>query len=63
MNDEQQTGSYEQIKKTASRIQQRIARCFVAMGRQSEAMRVLFYALDLDPGNLSARVDLERMMY
>jgi len=47
-----------QNRKTASRIQQRIARCFTALGRPSEATRVLLYALDLDPDNLSARLEL-----
>jgi tetratricopeptide (TPR) repeat protein len=45
----------------AARIQVRIARCLGALGRGGESRRVLEYALDLDPGNLNARLELERL--
>jgi tetratricopeptide (TPR) repeat protein len=44
-----------------SRIQFHIARCFNALGRPQEARRALEYALDLNPGNLNARLELDRM--
>jgi len=47
--------------KNASRLQIRIARCFSAINRPSEAQRSLLYALDLDPGNLSAQLELDRL--
>jgi len=49
--------------KSASRLQQRIARCFITQNRPTEAMRTLLYALELDSENLSARQDLERLLY
>ncbi|MCL2806377.1 MAG: hypothetical protein FWD26_10610 [Treponema sp.] len=52
-----------QNQKTASRIQQRIARCFISLSRPSEAIRVLLYALDLDPLNISAQLELDRLLY
>jgi tetratricopeptide (TPR) repeat protein len=45
----------------AARIQVRIARCLKALGRGGESRRVLEYALDLDPGNLNARLELDRL--
>jgi tetratricopeptide (TPR) repeat protein len=45
----------------ASKIQSRIARCFNALGRPQEARRALEYALDLNPDNLNARLELDRM--
>jgi hypothetical protein len=50
-----------QSKKNAARVQQHIARCFVSLGRQSEAIRILLYSLDLDPENMSVRLELERL--
>jgi len=47
--------------KTAAKIQLRIARCFSALGSPVEAHLALEYALDLDPGNLTARLELERL--
>ena len=49
-----------QNPKTAAQIQVRIAKCLAALGRGGEALRVLNYALDLDPENLSAQLELER---
>lgn len=47
--------------KTAARLQTRVARCFTALGRHHEARNALLTALDLDPENLTARLELERM--
>jgi len=48
---------------TRARILVRIARCFSVLSRPDEARRTLEYALDLDPGNLSARLELDRLSY
>ncbi|MDR0502654.1 MAG: hypothetical protein LBH16_04970 [Treponema sp.] len=48
-------------KKGASKVQYRIARCLSALGRGYETPRVLEYALDLDPENHTARLELDRM--
>jgi len=48
--------------KSASRIQLRIARCFMALNRPGEARRALFFALDLDPDNHTARLELDKLM-
>ncbi|MCL2174900.1 MAG: hypothetical protein FWB73_02530 [Treponema sp.] len=52
-----------QNKKTASRIQQRAAGCLIAQNQAGEAIRVLLNAVDLDPDNISARHELDRLMY
>jgi len=49
-----------QNPKIAARIQQRIARCSTALGHPNEARKALEYAIELDPENLSARLELER---
>lgn len=46
--------------KTASRLQFRIAKCLAALGNRPETRRVLEYALDLDPDNTPARLELGR---
>jgi len=48
-------------QKTAAIVQLRIAKCFSALGRPAEALLALEYALDLDPDNLSIRLELDRM--
>jgi hypothetical protein len=48
-------------RETASRIQTRIAQCLKSLGRTEESRRVLQYALDLNPENLSARLELHRL--
>jgi len=48
---------------TRAKIILRIARCLSILGRPEEARRALEYALDLDPGNLSARLELDRLSY
>jgi tetratricopeptide (TPR) repeat protein len=45
---------------TASRIQVRIARCLRNMGRIRESRQALEYALELNPDNLTARLELDR---
>ena len=45
---------------TASRIQVRIAYCHKLMGNNSESRRALEYALELNPDNLNARLELGR---
>jgi tetratricopeptide (TPR) repeat protein len=47
--------------KDAARLQVSLARCLRALGRGREIRRVLEYALDLDPGNLKARLELDRL--
>jgi len=49
-----------QNPKTASRIQLRIAKCSSISGHPNEARRALEYALELDPENLTARLELDR---
>jgi len=51
-----------QNPKTASRIQLRIARCSLTLSHSNEARRSLEYALELDPENLSAGLELERLV-
>jgi Tfp pilus assembly protein PilF len=46
---------------TASRIQVRIALCLKTFGRIDESRRALEYALDLNPENLTARLELSRL--
>jgi tetratricopeptide (TPR) repeat protein len=45
----------------ASRIQVRIARCLKTLGRIEESRRALNYALNLNPDNLNARLELSRL--
>ncbi|MDR0878881.1 MAG: hypothetical protein LBN21_12575, partial [Treponema sp.] len=47
--------------KTASRIQVRIAACLKSLGQDRESRRALEYALELDPDNLNARLELSRL--
>ncbi|MDR1252629.1 MAG: hypothetical protein LBK62_10775 [Treponema sp.] len=48
-------------RETASRLQLRIAHCLKTLGRTGESRRVLEYALDLNPDNLNARLELSRL--
>jgi len=48
--------------KIASRVQFRIARCFFTQNNLGEARRALEYAIELDPENLTAQLELERML-
>jgi tetratricopeptide (TPR) repeat protein len=48
-------------KETASRLQVRIAYCHRIMGKSSESRRSLDYALELNPDNLNARLELSRL--
>ena len=49
--------------KTAARIYLRIALCYSAIGRTADARRALIAAVDLDPDNLTAKLELDRMLY
>jgi tetratricopeptide (TPR) repeat protein len=46
---------------TASRIQVRIAHCLRTLGRFNESRQALNYALELNPDNLNARLELGRL--
>jgi tetratricopeptide (TPR) repeat protein len=46
---------------TASRIQVRIALCLKIFGRIEESRRALEYAIELNPENLTARLELSRL--
>ncbi|MDR1587799.1 MAG: hypothetical protein LBS57_10115 [Treponema sp.] len=48
-------------RETCSRIRLYIARCLLSLGRPGESRRALEYALDLNPDNLKARLELERI--
>jgi len=48
-------------KEAASRIKVRIAYCHKVAGNISESRRALEYALDLNPDNLNARLELGRL--
>ncbi|MDR0654711.1 MAG: hypothetical protein LBG22_00205 [Treponema sp.] len=49
------------LKAKASRLQVRIARCLRSLGKSADSRRALHYALDLNPNNLSARLELRRL--
>jgi hypothetical protein len=48
-------------QRAASRLQLRIAGCLRSLGRKEEGRRALLYGLDLNPGNLAARLELGRL--
>jgi tetratricopeptide (TPR) repeat protein len=47
--------------KEEARLQVRIALCLIALNRREDGRRALEYALDLDPDNLGARLELSRL--
>jgi len=49
------------MRATASRIQVRIAYCLKSQGKNEESRRALQYAIDLNPDNLTARMELDRL--
>jgi tetratricopeptide (TPR) repeat protein len=49
--------------KTVSRLQERIARCLITLGRYSEAYLALENAIELDPENLTAKLELDRVIF
>lgn len=51
-----------QNSRAASRIQQRLARCFLALGYFNEALQALQSALDFDPDNLTAQLEIDRIV-
>jgi len=59
---EQYEAAVEKVQnpKIAARLQIRIARCSTTLGYTNEARRALEYAVELDPENLTARLELER---
>jgi len=48
--------------KSAAQVQIHIARCFTALKRFVDARQALLYALELDPDNLTASLELDRGM-
>jgi hypothetical protein len=52
---------FEGWKEAGSRIQIRIAYCHRITGNNSESRRALEYALELNPDNLNARLELNRL--
>jgi len=46
--------------KAASRLQVRIAKCLIAINRSGDARRALMTALDLDPENMTAQMEMEK---
>jgi tetratricopeptide (TPR) repeat protein len=57
----QAAASTENLK-TVSRLYVRIARCFNVQGRFSDTLESLQYAVELDPDNLTARLELDRLL-
>jgi tetratricopeptide (TPR) repeat protein len=47
----------------AAAVQIRIARCFSILNRPNDALRALLYAIEFDPDNLIARLELDRLLY
>jgi hypothetical protein len=54
-------GARVEDRRAASRLQLRIAGCLRSLGRKEESRRALLYSLDLNPGNLAARLELRRL--
>ncbi|WP_461247466.1 hypothetical protein, partial [Treponema sp. R6D11] len=50
-------------KKTASKITFNKSRCYTALARPSDALIALEDALNLDPDNLTARLEYERLLF
>ncbi|MDR2746415.1 MAG: hypothetical protein LBB77_03120 [Treponema sp.] len=48
-------------RKAASRLRQRIAGCLRSLGRKAESRQALLDSLDLNPENLTARLELRRL--
>jgi tetratricopeptide (TPR) repeat protein len=62
--DGEEAGNDNDIRRkrqTASRIQFRIAQCLKTLARPAESRDALVYALELDPNNLNAKLELERL--
>ncbi|MDR1047480.1 MAG: hypothetical protein LBL64_06880 [Treponema sp.] len=59
--NEAETAYTASLKTKASRLQVRIARCLRSLGKSTDSRRALRYALDLNPNNLSARLELRRL--
>jgi tetratricopeptide (TPR) repeat protein len=52
-----------QKNKSAAKIQIHIARCFTALKQPAQARRALLEALDLDPDNLTASLELDKNIF
>jgi len=52
-----------QKNKTAASVQIRVARCYNALKRPGDARRALLIALDYDPDNLTAQLELDKGIY
>jgi len=49
--------------KTAANVQIHIARCFTAQKKPGDARRALLFALEFDPDNLTAQLELDKSVY
>jgi len=49
--------------KSAANVQIHIARCFYALKQPSDARRALLSALEFDPDNLTAQLELDKSIY
>ncbi|WP_461246600.1 hypothetical protein [Treponema sp. R6D11] len=52
-----------QKNKAAANVQIHIARCFTAQKKPGDARRALLFALEFDPDNLTAQMELEKSIY
>jgi len=60
-SDETTAEEVTSMRSAASRIQVRIAYCLKSLGKNEESRRALQYAIDLNPDNLTARMELDRL--
>jgi tetratricopeptide (TPR) repeat protein len=49
--------------KTAANVQIHIARCYTALKRPGDARRALLFALEFDPDNLTAQLEIDKSVY
>jgi len=52
-----------QKNKAAANVQIRVARCYNDLKRPGDARRALLFALEFDPDNLTAQLELEKSVY
>jgi len=52
-----------QKNKTAANVQIHIAKCFTAQKKAGDARRALLFALEFDPDNLTAQLELDKSVY
>jgi len=60
-SDETTAEGVTSMRLAASRIQVRIAYCLKSLGKNEESRRALQYAIDLNPDNLTARMEIDRL--